>query len=94
LADIVPPTVGLALMFLNPVYFLLLMLDDLKQASRVAALVCGALAGPAFHWVSPEWGLLLTGLVGGTLAFLIVERWSPPPGESEHPASPKIGEGA
>jgi predicted branched-subunit amino acid permease len=74
LAGVVPVSVGLALMFLNPIYFLLIMLDDLSQPTKAAALLCGGVAGPLFHLLSPAWALLLTGLVAGSLAFLITER--------------------
>lgn len=70
LADSVPPYVTLGLVFLNPIYFMLVLSADLKNRRRMLALVLGAAGGPIFHLLTPEWGLLITGLVAGTLAFV------------------------
>ena len=72
-----PPAVSLALVFLNPVYFLLLLLEETTRPSRLVALVAGAVLGPALHLVNPDWGLLIAGLAAGTLAFLVERRWPP-----------------
>jgi predicted branched-subunit amino acid permease len=73
-----PATVGLGLLFLNPVYFLLVFSVDLAQRARALPLILGAIAGPLFHLLSPNWSLLLTGLVAGSASFLLekpVARW-------------------
>ena len=70
LADSVPPYVTLGLVFLNPIYFMLVLSADLKNRRRMLALVFGAAGGPPFHLLTPEWGLLITGVVAGTLAFV------------------------
>jgi predicted branched-subunit amino acid permease len=56
LAGLLPGFVTLGLVFLNPIYFML-------------ALVVGALLGPPLHLVSPDWGLLTTGVLAGSIAF-------------------------
>lgn len=71
LAGAVPQPVTLALVFLNPLYFLLLFLVDPGPRSKTMALAAGAVMGPLFHQLDPDWGLLLTGLVAGTAAFLV-----------------------
>jgi predicted branched-subunit amino acid permease len=63
--------VSLGLVFLNPIYFLLVFIVDLQQRLRALALVSGAVLGPPLHALSPDWGLLLAGLVAGTAAFAI-----------------------
>lgn len=74
LVGVLPLAVTLGLLFLNPLYFMLLFIGDLARKDRGVALVVGAITGPILHHVSPDWGLLVTGVVGGTIAFLIVER--------------------
>ncbi len=69
LADSVPPYVTLGLVFLNPIYFMLVLSADLNNRRRMLSLVFGAALGPVFHLLTPEWGLLITGAVAGTLAF-------------------------
>ena len=83
LAGSLPQPVMLGLVFLNPCYFTLLFVADLGSRARVLALLAGATLGPALHLVSPDWGLLITGLVGGSAAFL-ADRALPRRGESRH----------
>jgi len=72
LAGAVPVAVSLGLVFLNPIYFMLVFAADLSSRPRTAALVLGALIGPPLFLLSPDWSLLLTGLIAGTLAFFLM----------------------
>lgn len=70
LVGTVPPAVSLGLVFLNPIYFLLILMPpDLRNRAQILALVTGAAVGPAFHLASRDWGLLMTGLVAGTVGW-------------------------
>ena len=69
LAGGLPGFVTLGLVFLNPIYFMLVFVADARHRGRILALVVGALLGPPLHLVSADWGLLITGLAAGTLAF-------------------------
>jgi predicted branched-subunit amino acid permease len=78
LVDWLPPVVGLGLLFLNPVYFMLVFSVDVARRARALPLVLGAVSGPLFHLLSPDWSLLLTGLSAGTAAFFLerpLARW-------------------
>jgi predicted branched-subunit amino acid permease len=81
LAVVVPPAVGLGLAFLNPVYFLLMFAADLRHRGRALALLLGGVGGVLIEYVSPMWGLLIVGLLGGTAAYLAdraaPQRWWP-----------------
>ncbi len=74
LAAAVPPEITLGLVFLNPIYFMLVFAADARRRARVLAQVLGALAGPALYLVATDWSLLLTGLLAGSLAFF-GDRW-------------------
>jgi len=76
-AGSVPTEVTQGLVFLNPVFFMLVLLVDLRQRSRAYALLLGAALGPVLHALTPTWGLLLAGLVAGTAAFA-ADRWFKP----------------
>jgi predicted branched-subunit amino acid permease len=69
LAEMMPDPVTLGLVFLNPVYFMLLFAADYRRRSRACALAAGAVLGPLLHLLVPDWGLLLTGLAAGSFAF-------------------------
>ena len=73
-SGVVPQPVSLGLVFVNPVYFMLLFISDLRDRSRVLALVFGAGLAPVIHAVAPTWGLLITGIVAGGLAFGLTRR--------------------
>ena len=75
LADLLPGYITLGLVFLNPIYFMLVFVADAKHRARILALGIGALAGPLLHLVSTDWGLLLTGLLAGSLAFFADRLW-------------------
>jgi predicted branched-subunit amino acid permease len=73
-AERLPDSVSLGLVFLNPIYFLLIFIVDLRLRLRALALVSGALVGPPLHSLSPDWGLLIAGVTAGTAAFLL-DHW-------------------
>ncbi len=63
-----PAPAALGLIFLNPLFFAVLLAGT-RLGPAISAMLIGIPLGPLFHWLSPEWGLLVTGLIGGTLAF-------------------------
>ena len=69
LAGAMSRDVTLTLVFLNPVFFTLVFADARGRAA-ILAVLAGVVAGPLFHLLSPDWGLLLTGAVAGSGAYL------------------------
>ena len=63
-----PRPIALGLIFLNPLFFAVLLAGS-RSRMAILALLIGAPLGPFFHAVSPEWGLLATGILGGSAAF-------------------------
>ncbi len=63
-----PYPAALGLIFLNPLFFAVLLAGT-TPGPATSAMLIGVPLGPVFHWLSPDWGLLATGLIGGTLAF-------------------------
>ncbi len=76
--DVMPESVTLGLLFLNPCYFALLFAGT-RVPAYLTALVLGAVAGPPVFILIPEWSLLATGLVAGTAAFYFVSNGDQPP---------------
>lgn len=74
LAGVVPGNVTLAMVFVNVVYFVL-MLADARGLAAILAVAAGAIAGPLLHMATSDWGLLLSGVIGGTLAFVVARLW-------------------
>lgn len=73
----VPTPVTMALVFINPLFFLLTFTDVKPWGNRLA-IGLGCLLGPLFFMLDADSSLLLTGLVGGTAAYLIDRRWLRP----------------
>ena len=69
LADSLPPLVRQGLVFVGPLYFVLILTGETRTRHGVLALACGAVAGPLIHLASPQWSVMLGGVVGGTVAW-------------------------
>ena len=76
LSGVVPKEIHAGLVYVTPIYFLLLMFGDIRSRTMGVAISCGAVAVPMAHLVTPHWSLLVGGLVGGTVAYLILRMHS------------------
>jgi predicted branched-subunit amino acid permease len=76
LAGRVPPLLTSALLFMTPLYFIMSLVLNAKQIVDWVAVAAGLALGPVFFLAVPGFDLLLTGLVGGTIAFLVRGRMS------------------
>jgi predicted branched-subunit amino acid permease len=70
LAGFVPAAVTLGLVFINPLFFLLTFTEVKPWINRIA-LMLGCIFGPIFFFVDRDTSLLTSGLVAGTLAYLV-----------------------
>ena len=64
--------IGLAIV--NPVYFSCMMIGAMKTTQVSLSIVLGAILGPLFFFISPEWSILFGGFTAGTIAFLFGEK--------------------
>ena len=67
-----PAPLKLGLVFLSPLYFFVMLACEVRQRAWMLAMAAGALLAPMVHAANPEWGILITGVAGGTLAFLVI----------------------
>lgn len=63
-----------ALLFVNPLYYALLLAADLDKAAPRRAVLCGAAAASVALVLPASMALLAAGMVGGTMAFLLGRR--------------------
>lgn len=70
----VPPMVSAALLFMTPLYFIMSLILGARLSVDWWAIGAGIVLGPVFFIALPGFDLLITGLVGGTLAFVIGAR--------------------
>jgi predicted branched-subunit amino acid permease len=70
-SGVLPPVLLAALLFMTPVYFLLSLGVGARSRMDWLAIALGVTLGPLLFYVVPGPDLMLTGLVGGTLAYLV-----------------------
>jgi predicted branched-subunit amino acid permease len=63
--------IGLAIV--NPVYFTCMMVGAMKTLQVSLSVISGAVLGPLFFYITPEWSILFAGFTAGTIAFFIGE---------------------
>ena len=63
--------IGLAIV--NPVYFMCMMVGAMKTIQISLSVILGAVLGPLFFFIFPEWSILFGGFTAGTIAFFIGE---------------------
>ena len=74
LADYLNKDMLMGLAILNPIYFTCMMVGAMKTLQITLSVILGAILGPVFYFYSPEWSILLGGLVAGSISFLIGEK--------------------
>ena len=50
------------------------MVGVMKSKSISFAIILGAIFGPVFYFISPEWCILFGGFTAGTIAYLVGEK--------------------
>ena len=74
LADYLNKDMLMGLAILNPIYFTCMMVGAMKTLQITLSVILGAILGPVFYFFSPEWSILLGGLVAGSISFLVGEK--------------------
>ena len=64
--------IGLAIV--NPVYFTCIMIGAMKTFQISSSIVLGAILGPTFYFISPEWCILYGGFIAGTIGYFVGEK--------------------
>ena len=74
LADYLNKDIMIGLAIVNPVYFMCMMIGSMKTFQINSSVILGAVLGPVFYLISPEWCILFGGLIAGTIAFILGEK--------------------
>jgi predicted branched-subunit amino acid permease len=65
LNDVMPPEILRLVIFITPIYILLLLMNAQQSVSRLAAVLGGAVC-PFLYATAGDWAILLAGFLGGT----------------------------
>lgn len=74
LAGRVPTPVSATLLLTTPIYFFVSLIMAAKVRADWVAIALGAMLGPPIYLVAPGFDLMLAGIVGGTIAFVVHQR--------------------
>jgi len=74
LSDFLNKDMLMGLAILNPIYFTCMMVGAMKTIQVSLSVILGAILGPVFYFFSPEWSILLGGLMAGSIAYLVGEK--------------------
>ena len=74
LSDYLNKDMLMGLAILNPIYFTCMMVGAMKTIQVSLSVIFGSILGPVFYFFSPEWSILLGGLVAGTVAYYFGEK--------------------
>jgi predicted branched-subunit amino acid permease len=66
----VPSYINLGLVFINPLFFLLTFTEVKPRANRMAIILGGPIGLLSYLWF-PDYSLLIAGLFGGTIAYMV-----------------------
>ena len=73
-ADFLNREMMIGLAIINPIYFTCTMIGMMKSIQLNVSIILGAILGPLFYFISPDWCVLIGGFVAGTVAFVIGEK--------------------
>ena len=72
-ADYLNKDMMIGLAIVNPVYFGCMMIGAMKSLQISLSIILGAILGPVFFFISPEWSILYGGVLAGTVAYFVGE---------------------
>lgn len=73
-SDSLPPLLAACMIFLTPAFFYISLFASANAAMDYLAIGAGSVIGPLVYRYNPDLDLLVGGLVGGTLAYLITKK--------------------
>ena len=73
-ADFLNREMMIGLAIINPIYFTCTMIGVMKSIQLNVSIILGAILGPLFYFISPDWCVLIGGFLAGTIAFVIGEK--------------------
>ncbi|NCU55502.1 MAG: branched-chain amino acid ABC transporter permease [Candidatus Fonsibacter ubiquis] len=73
-AGILSAKVFVALIFLNPIYFMCMIVSVLNKSHIVATVFLSVILAPILFLITPDWSVLLAGTISGIISYFIFIR--------------------
>ena len=77
LAELLPDSLAATLVYFTPAFFLISLFGTAHWRFDYVAIVLGGLIAPAAATIAPRFDLLIAGLVGGTIAYVVARPRRP-----------------
>jgi predicted branched-subunit amino acid permease len=73
-SNLVPHEILIALVFINPMYFLVMTVSNLEEKKIICSIFVGATLSIFLNDFFPGWSVLIAGVLAGTLGFFIFRK--------------------
>ena len=74
ISDFVSHKILVGLVFINPMYFLVMTISNLVEKKLIASILLGSCFSILFFYIIPDWSIVLYGLLAGTIGFFIFRK--------------------
>ena len=73
-SNLVPHEILIALVFINPMYFLVMTVSNLEEKKIICSILVGATLSIFLNDFFPGWSVLIAGVLAGTFGFFIFRK--------------------
>ncbi len=73
-SNLVSQEILIGLVFINPIYFLIMTVSNLKEKMMIVSVIAGAFLSFSLNDIFTGWSVLIAGIVGGTIGYLIFKK--------------------
>lgn len=73
-SNLVPHEILIALVFINPMYFLVMTVSNLEEKKIICSILVGATLSIFLNDAFPGWSVLIAGVLAGTFGFFIFRK--------------------
>jgi len=76
ISDFVSHEILVGLVFINPMYFLVMTISNLVEKKLITSILLGSFFSIMLFYLIPDWSIVISGLLSGTIGFFIFRKES------------------
>src|SRR5210317_698873 len=74
ISDFVSHKILVGLVFINPMYFLVMTISNLVEKKLITSILLGSFFSVLLFYIMPDWSIVISGLLAGTIGFFIFRK--------------------
>ena len=74
ISDFVSLKILVGLVFINPMYFLVMTISNLVEKKLITSILLGSFFSILLFYIMPDWSIVISGLLAGTIGFFIFRK--------------------